>query len=381
MKRIFSVFAILFAAVTLGGCRIFTKEEMIPEHLGEPEGLWLYRGNERMRTDGSEREYLFEEIDLDGETVSDFEVDDCLYCTGEGKAFFSLARASGYCLYLFDYAEKRGEVLLETEDELRMTSSDGYVYAQSNEKGYLYRQDGVLVASELEGDFSLVDGLLCSLTDDAFFWWEDGLHSVALTPAAKAARPRHDFFVQNNRFGFAGPDAVFFIDLEREELTDVAYKGHWRAQRRVSGAEYFLTYDSYDRSPQEFRLYEVKNGELRLAYTFPWEAEVSFLEGRSGIINFYCVYTAAYTGKVTYGYCHYSIADGKLYNGEVKFPREADDALVCGKYAFWVSSHQYGPVFGGGTCYYLNRRHDGIEEIMQYSFDNDGYFFDDIRAE
>ena len=398
MKRKFSILAIAIAAcLALSGCRLLTQEDMIPEHLGEPEGLWLYKGNERMRTDGSEQASLFEDIEIDGETVADFSIDQYLYCTDAGTAFFSLEVDTKYYLYLFDYVEKSGQILWETQNRLSMSSSDECVFVSTSRNGLLYRHDGELLSADIGTGFFFQDGLLCRITDTAFCWWEeDGLHSI--TPSGLTWETRRyshsDYFVQNRIFCFVGNGTVFFIDLEQETLTDLAYEGKWSQQRQIDEAAYFLTYTSPD-SPYNYRLYEVKDGTLRLACTFPSEAKVSFGNCGDGTINFVCDYRSAaqiesvegapapvLTSSGTTAYCYYSIKDGKLRDGSIEIAKKAEDAdaFVCGEYSFWVSYRAYGGWFDGGRCYYLNRKHDGIEEIMQYSFDNDGYFFDDTRA-
>ena len=43
------------------------ESEVIPDSLGAPEGLWLYKGNLRSRTDGTEEEALLTSLSV-GET-------------------------------------------------------------------------------------------------------------------------------------------------------------------------------------------------------------------------------------------------------------------------------------------------------------------------
>ena len=391
------------ALVVLCGCKAntLTKEDMIPEKLGEPEGLWLYLSNERMRTDGSEREYLFDEIRLDGETVANFSVFQYEYCTDKGTAFFSLKLEEGYCLYLYDYIEKSGTVLWQAESRIRMESSDQYIYVQSDKDGCLYRRDGTLVSSEIGSDFTFRDGLLyCARRGTSqFIWWQNGsLHYVDLTTAAQEAfyYSYHHIGVQNNRFIFRSGTAVYLIDLASEQLMSSSFEGDWDHARWMDGTYYFLTTSLKDEDTNKrhgFRLYALRGTSLRLAFTFPREKQISFLTSGNGYINFLYEdlpkWKSSWNGKYTWleegesSKHYYSTADERMHKGSIDIAEEptTDDVFVCGEYTFSVSSRHYGAWFSSGYCYYLNRKKGDTTEIMQYSFENKGHFFDDIRTD
>ena len=391
------------ALIALCGCKAntLTKEDMIPEKLGEPEGLWLYLSNERMRTDGSEREYLFDEIRLNGETVADFSVFQYEYCTDTDKVFFSLELEEGYCLYLYDYIEKSGEVLWQAESRIRMEGSDQYMYVQSDQDGCLYQRDGTLVSSKIGSDFTFRDGLLyCARRGTSqFIWWQNGsLHYVALTPAAQEAfyYSYHHIGVQNNRFIFRSVTAVYLIDLAWERLMSSSFEGDWDRARWMDGTYYILTYslrDNDTKTSHGFRLYALQDTSLRLVYTFPSEKHISFLTSGNGYINFLYEdlpkWKTSWNGQYTWleegksSEYYYDVADGEVYKGNIDVAEEpkADDVFVCGEYTFAVSSRHYGGMFSSGYCYYLNRKKGNTTEIMQYSFENKGHFFDDIRTE
>ncbi|MCH5158445.1 MAG: hypothetical protein J1F33_04510 [Clostridiales bacterium] len=412
MKGKSVILAIFIAVISiLCGCR--PPEDMIPKEFGKPEGLWIYKSNERMRTDGSEREAMFSEIELDGETVTEFEVDAYSYCVEEDKVFFSIMYEKGYCLYLFDYIDKRGEVLWSDEYRFSFCPSDEFMYVETVDSARLYLRDGTLVSTEIENGFSACDTVLCRVDGTELIWLrKDGRHSAKLSPDALNAFNRYwwDSFVRDNKLCFIGGQIgyLFIIDLDRNVLTHIPFESERALERiRLDGADYFLTCDiarkphtaGNDGDYYNFCLYEFKNGELGLACTFPKEAEVSFADCGDGYINFLCNRAQTWgedkNGNIievtkrrynwrTYNYC---VSTGKLIRGLKSIAHDKEkNAFVCGEYSFWVTFDTRGGLMSVTYCYYLNRRYGNKVEIMQYSLQgelgyNYGRFFDDIRAQ
>lgn len=394
-------------------CGCSSIEDLIPKEFGKSEGLWLYKSNERMRTDGSEREALFDTIELDGQTVADFSVSTYCYCVDEDKIFFSLKLETGYCLYLFDYMDRSGEALWTQKYDYILCLSDDYMYVRGDDCARLYLHDGTLVSTEVGVDYVCNDGLLCAVDGNELTWLnKDGAHTVELTPEARSVYDysRWDSFIRDNKLCFIGRrgEGIFVIDLERDALTDIPYEGERSTDRiTLDGADYILTCDiarkphtaGNDGDYYNFRMYELKDGKLNLACAFPKEAVVDIADYGDGYINFRCGRAQTWgedkNGKTVeltrriynwrnYNYC---ISDGKLNSGLKKIEADKEkDSFVCGEYSFFVTHATRGDLMSVTYCYYLNRRHGDKVETMQYSLQgkdgyNRGHFFDDIRAE
>ena len=83
---------ILLIAVSCKSVEPRSVAEVIPASLGEEEGLWLYKGNTRPRTDGTEEETLLTSVTV-GETEygeEDYKIIRYKYVSGTFEIFYIL---------------------------------------------------------------------------------------------------------------------------------------------------------------------------------------------------------------------------------------------------------------------------------------------------
>ena len=392
MKGFFVYFSILLAALfALCGCR--TREDLIPKELGAPEGLWLYRGAERMRTDGSDREPLFDEIELDGEiyTAEDYTVRHYDYCTDTKTVFFVLTMESGDYLYAYNYAEKSGKQLSEATEWYSCAISDFYICFKSSDGAdivqSLYLRDGTLICEGLKG-FDLKQDILYkrerSEEGNSLVWWKDGvLHSV---PIPDWEGYSDDFYDGEFLFHFTEDGGGLAVDVDTEEVYPISYEGSYRSESSYEseahgGVFWFITREVNYVMEGSLSYSEIYSHLYRFT-TAGCERVYSFAEGIVALCSATdeAVYLCLYDAHWKTDYQYYDIASGGLKSGKlIKEPE--DNTFTCGEYTFWTGYEHYGYF---GKCTYLYRRHGDKVEIMQYAFDGEFHFdlndkfFDDI---
>ena len=243
----------------LCGCK--TYEDMIPEELGKPEGLWLYRGNERMRSDGSESERLLKEITLGGVSYSENEytIDEynIVYCTDTKTIFYGLGRTEDDGTHrnhvvMYDYSAKTAVEIGEFEERQIITASETYVFLcnvyNNSDTGTLYTHRGELVAEGLKGhllhDFVGAWKYYYNTDETTFTYWRNGeTHSVThvgwgsfdlIDGGAYDGR----YYVTRTREG----ETAYVLDLETEELREYPIEEYYAAfqkeQTENDGEEY-----------------------------------------------------------------------------------------------------------------------------------------------
>lgn len=405
MKKIFPILAILIVSLFLGGC--VSEQDLIPKKRGEPEGLWLYLGSERMRTDGSERELLLDEVELDGETYTakDYKVKNYLYCTDTKTIFFVLTVGESDYLYCYNYAEKWGKQLSGACESggrhpyaicaSGLHYSESYVCFESLQQQEtetvtrLFLRDGTPVCEDMM-NFQFSRDILYKFEKgeegNTLTWWKDGdLHTVS-TPAWEGnVKGFYDgAFIYHFEYGKS-----LAVDVDTEEVYSITYEGSyysdWSYEEEVhNGVFWFITMENKQitdgsSSHWEFccRLYRFTAAGCELVYTFEQgKIKVFFVDATDEAV-YLCFYNnyAGYDHNSRSTYKYYDIASGTLKDGEKPY-EEKDKTFTCGEYTFWVGYRHYGLM--GGRCYYLYRQHGDTVEIMQYIFDDNQKFFDDI---
>ena len=428
-KRLYKIFflllAVIFAVLPLGGCsmgkRAETAEELIPEALGDPEGLWLYYGAYRSRTDGSESQPLFGSVTI-GETeygYDTFFVRDYIYSTDSHTALYLLEiEGYGYCLYWFDYAQKAGKYICDASGErVAFTASDGYTYAQFGEAGYLLDGNGNLVCDTIDG--YIQNGILYSVAqersgDETLYcveWYYNGYHKAYFPNVERysidvdvcgdylylSANGVPKYAVEKN----TGEVTVFTaFDIIPNTNKYVEERRHVEEKFCYNGAIYVFSVvyriiDYGDETHEEkdewyWYLHKVAGNKVT--------CECEFGEVRHGVNmgvydgKFY--FEARTIGNLYQKYYSYDPATGKLkkitkssYHGgniptdTTATEKSANRRIQVNGYEFYVTSVPYG--YSGfmnapkGYCYYLNRKHGDSVEVMQYSFKS-RCFYDDI---
>ena len=417
MKKIFPVIVILSAALLLGGCARY--EDMIPETLGEPEGLWLYRGTERSRTDGSETEPLFDEIVLDGETYTaeEYTVCDYLYCTDEKTAFFVLEIRNSetydylYYSYFYNYAEKAGRQLGKgTRSSIYVEENGFYVYF--SDRGYqsskkLYTRSGEWI-EDFPSGYDIVDDVLWSYVwheeGEELVWWKAGEYHSAMLPKREGG---YSVFYDGEYLYDCSENSIYAVHSETAHMNSISYDGTIYEYTMSEGKVWFLTYTSCNLDEENHenvhsgcKLYRISGMEAELIYTFKESWSMKFRWG-GNIMEGYIelnrrrkykssmLWYEDWKPKIETYETYESIAyylnleNGKLKKGTAPRKEFLPEKLVCGEYTFWVENKHYGFVMWlGGECSYLYRSDGEKTEIMQYEFIYSGrvhfYFYDDI---
>lgn len=397
MKKIFPIIAILIMSLLLCGCR--EREDLIPEKLGEPDGLWLYRGTERMRTDGSERELLFDKVELDGivYTTDEFEVPYHLYCTDTKTIFFVLTIGENDYLYCYNYDEKWGKQLSDACESggyhpyyicCGLHCSESYVCFESlhlQEKETvtrLFLRDGTPVCEGLT-NFEFSQDILYKIEQseegNTLTWWkEGGLHTLSI-PAWEGYAD--DFYDGGLFYHFTEDGQGLAVDTDTEEVFSIPYEGSYDDSGTHNGILWFVTREK-SHNADDFvtnwdyynRLYRFTPAGCEPVYTFEHEklARIDVTDE--------AVYLGWYGEGFSTTYQKYDIAEKTLKESKQYFP-ETESTFTCGEYTFWVGYEIYG---WSGRCYYLYRQRGDTVDIMQYIFNDDPNFgkfdlyFDDI---
>lgn len=440
-KLILIMLVVAFAILPLVGCndnRAKTAEELIPsaEDMGEPEGLWLYKGSFRYRTDGTEVECLFDSIVADGATYTrdQIHVDEYIYDTDSHKAMFSVVfdyekNDSKRGLYLFDYENKTGKYLCDVPYErVTFIESNGLFLVSFYDDNsynrlvckYLFDSDGNLLCDDIIGTFR--DGILyelsCDRLDDGteclrVDWYYNGRHTLNI-PGEGRSHAEMETHGDWMYFIDQGDTPIFAInkntdeysmfadafDIHRdenkyvEEYRHVENRFYYNDSMYVFSVVYRIIYrgDENREGKDEWWWYlhridggtakeECSFGEYRSGATLGVYKDKIYFNGRkfSWIVQRKFRYDPVMrkTKKIS------AMSYHKGYIPEPSWNRSSDGNKTVGDYEFYVSSMAYG--YSGfltapmGHCYYLMRKHDGKTEVMQYTFDYiEAHFYDDI---
>lgn len=423
MKKLSTALKCIFAAAaagaafTLAGCsacgtKYPTREECIPEKLGESEGLWLYLENTRSRTDGTEEETLLTDIVIDGETYSaeSYNISSTHYAKSAHKILYELQLSTDGSrhVYSYDYKEKSGKHLYAIPYPWYYLSySENYFFVENANAEYyvdedislLYDLDGQLVCDELYSrenlkyDYSthsatqgILDGdlLYCftanQTSKNILRWFKDGqLHEVNYTDKLDSVYIRRygDYFYSWDDKGLhaLNLNTAEFSEIDLD-LSDADYC-YFDDRVYFDGTLYLtVTATYYEKGDykEKYLFYKINgtNAERICGFTNIGAGGMYVFE-RDGLIYV----TARRNGK----YFEYNPESGQI--NIVKTPKAVEkwNQTEVGGYKFYATEKWYGR-FGSDCCYYLCREKDGETEIMQYAFDNYVYrargFFDDI---
>lgn len=377
------------------GCSFPTEKDFIPEKTGvSDDGLWLYLGAERMRSDGSEREALPVQKTLGG---LDAEVAETLICAETHKLFYILEHETAQGLFCYDLVEGETEELIPYGENIRITESSNYLFAKAHlsrddvgyERQFLFDRDGELLFEGAGYAFNTRGEVMYSseLDEEATFfrWWRGTLHSVTL--------PRMSFD-SGDATRFIDGDYAYFlyengilrtVDLNTGEqkegtlpLLSNGASAQWEnySIRTVRGYPICISDDGED-----YTLYTLKGGELVKVYSvarsnssgivFHGGAEsgcLCFRVSRKGVwreYNEYVIFDRDFAFSV--------VGESKhSHSGEI-LPK-----FTCGEYAFWVEQKSWSPglMQSSRYCLYLWRQKGSkTPEIMQYAFSGSDFLF------
>ncbi|MDE6585057.1 MAG: hypothetical protein K2K80_00045 [Clostridia bacterium] len=425
MKKFLFIFISVVFAVSFSGCfrRCYPeKEELIPSSLGKAEDFWLYKGNLRSRTDGTEEELLFTEFTYEENrySVEQLYLWDYYYATPTHKIFFLYMTddRTEFFLYMYDYAEKSGQCLQSFTEWPRIFFGS-ILYIVLDETKLAYDLNGNLIGGE---EFEFGDGddpiyLLyeANYKNDFYYsiyrkarnanenayieWWYNGeIHTAAIPVyhfTNKEATEQYIYLIASQ--------IVYAVNREtgevsRHDLSVVTYSSnkYIDAYRNIEsiyfedGAAYFFScvyyYKNEDDTDWKYCLHKIKGNEFTQVAEFNSKQREAEMR-KDGDFFYFQIETGLFSG--TYTYYRYNLKSGQLKKVARKYFRgekvgdigSAIQKKKVGEYAFYITSKSYGfgemGWFEGGRCYYLNREHNEVTEVMQYRFDSK-YFFDDI---
>ena len=386
------------------------ESEVIPDSLGAPEGLWLYKGNLRSRTDGTEEEALLTSLTV-GETeygAEDFKIVSYQYISGTYEVFYIIQIESDCRLCHYNYFTKESSDLYDlpdTEDpqDYKIKVSNSLVYVVN--EGYPHF--GVIFSRTAE---LLHENFYGELDGDCVYANKNNTFEYYIKGGEKHAVPFDDLsyevYQRCGKYVYLFGSKTYAINLETEECTELSlFNAESDMEYRfedfycVDGSLFVIILFYRRNSDNDDRIYKfirVTGGSAAVAYDF---GDVP--NGVTMLINGSTIYLVkGDMGRWWTKYYAYDCKTGttkKVSQKTVKSGKSTDELkkeaaatekeLVVGEYSFYVTSIGYDRQSGfmtsyyAKTCYYLMRRYGSQEEeVMQYSLDkNNGYFFDDIR--
>lgn len=415
--------AILFALPLLlfAACKPLEPRDevdVIPDTLGASEGLWLYKGNRRTRTDGTEEEKLLTSLTVDGEEygAEDFKIVSYLYVKGTCEIFYIILIGDDCRLCHYNYLTKDSSDLYDLPDtesprDYHMNASDSIVYTTNDTVrfGVIFSCTAQFMYEDFYGTLNgdVVYRITGTGDEYVFEYIRDGeKHTVVCDEAIRYHSPAR----YGNYFYCFGTTA-HAIDLEKEEwvalytLQTPDHEYYTSADRYyLNGSLYVLTcaYSrDHDNDDSFYRFIRITGASAKVEYDFgnaPYGIYMTIngstfyfhKDAERDIQNQFFAYDAKKGSmkRITAG--TYRRGKGQtteeLQEAAAKAAAEKDKELAVGGYTFYVDSIGYDKQSGmfssyyAKTCYYLMRRNGDTEEFMQYSLNkNHGYFFDDIR--
>lgn len=416
------VTALLFALPLLlfAACKSLEPRDevdVIPDTLGEAEGLWLYKGNYRTRTDGTEEEKLLTSVTVGEEEYGeeDFKIVSYTYLRKSSEIFYIIQIGGDCRLCHYNYKTKESSDLYDLPDsesprdyDIEVSGSLVYIKNDETRYGVIFSRTAELVYEDYYGtlDGDIVYRITGSGDEYTFEYIRNGeKHTVACDESIRYSdRKRHGNYI------YYFSETTHVIDLENAEwvtlftLQTPDHKYYTRMDTYyLNGSLYVLTcaYScDHDNDDRFYRFIRITGTSAKVEYDFgnaPYGIHMTIngstfyfqKDAERNIQNQFFAYDSKKGSmkRITMG----TFARGKgkttdeLKEAAEKEAAEKDKELVVGDYAFYVDSIGYDrqpQMFGyhyAKTCYYLMRRCGKSEEIMQYSLNkNRGYFFDDI---
>lgn len=419
MKKVLALTAFVLVvafATVLTGCNYPTESDFVPQKLGiSDDGLWLYQHTTRTRSDGSGKESLPLEMQINGEEA---EITDWLQTTDAHTLFYALTNGNDKeqlsALYVYDYEEKRSEELIPaTNGGISLDHSENYVFAQtyktknhiySTDKAYLFDYEGNVIFDATGYSFDDENGILKSVKKEqdlagmknriSFRYWYEGTEGeVALMTDAYLS----------GEYTAGGWNYFIFMDgrMIAVDLTSGEQKeGKLPAKDdllhfddyvyTVDGVVFVFFYREVEREGLDgAEMYALKNGEVMFLRSF----------GETSVrCSVRCYVRGSLPDQLVLDLTERNLAKSRLYVGaSLEFfqgdpPEEEAEALqkfTCGEYTFWETRRSWTQGFMTKTnyCYYLWRQKGDEEpEIMQYAFCSgngysslfSGFFYFDI---
>lgn len=416
-KTIISIIFILSLTTFTAGltsCEPTTREDVIPETLGEREGLYLYYNNYRSFTDGTQTERLVNDITVDGVTYTadEYYVAQAKYVTNKKEIIYSIIAEKydeyKFFLWHYNYDTKESGLIRTFTNQISISISEQYIFARSRDpytdtylEGVLYDHDLNFVQDKL-GEYQLKNDMLYSY-DGLFKWYKNGKFFQVAISGAKSWPNQLTF---NGSYAYIFPEnCIYAINLDTGEYTKTNYNngesifvhsnGYGKAV--TSGENLYsisytkLTEGKWEKFPLHTGCYLWRMNKLKAEriYTFPSHLEVDFsrdFDDKHLNLKTNFAFKLVFEKNVTEqsGIAYFDVRQNRIIlNKHKEIPKEKEENFRIGEYEFYVDYDTYGALFFPDKCYYLHRVKDGKDEILQYFFEEDPYdlnplIFDDI---
>ncbi len=406
-----SALAVLVPALFCAACSVEprTEADVIPESMGKAEGLFLYRGNMRSFTDGTEEETLLRVVTVAEKECgeNEFVIHSYRYVRETYEIFFILEVGEEFIVYHYNYLSKSSGMVcaIPTPEDPRdycFSVSDMLVYLYDDRSGYgiLFSRNAQLLYEGLNR--GILDGdLLYKTEDETFRWFMNGEYREVSLLAGDYVR---ESLRLGNYMYLLGKIGVYAVSLNTGEaapLNGFDWNEQWIYSDGVyewGGKLYLLLKRIYDTANGRLyskRFYMFSESNARLIYDFGDDdhsaemrvngEKIFFRKSEQQGVKYYGYNTVTEEfRRVARGALRGSVSPDELNKEE----NDENKELKVGSYTFYVTSKGYDDepdYFMGGShytkyCYYLMRRYGGKEEVIQYNLNkNGGYFFDDIR--
>lgn len=395
MRRIWNTFIV----IVLLYCLLFstvscvkTREELTPESMGEAEGLYLYVGNYRSLTDGSQREEILKEVVVEGQTYSsdEFEINNIEYVQEKKNIFYliEIPKDDNY-IYVFlkyDYDEKESLIIDVFYYGMDLYRSNYYIYLRGERKGQkcgqLYDLDGNLIATELL-DYYLHDDILIKPFGGILYWWKDGKNFKFLKASS-------NYFYHKDYLYIFGVGVIYICNASTGETVEHAltstekylssaetYKEGWTTE---SEDFFVITYSKISelRGRKSFtgcKLYKLNGASLTFLHLFDPDYEVRFkqaaTEERASIVLEEIVPYGKDSVDFRQKYAYLNKKTGKVHSdfllsSVIETEKTIFRDLTVGEYRFYVTRVSSNHIMFAYYCYYLHREHNGKDEIINY---------------
>ena len=400
MKKLLLIFLsliFLLSGVCFSGCK--SRNDCIPDKLGETEGLYLYYDNYRSLTDGTQTERLLNDITVEDATYSieEYDIVSLAYMTNKKEIFYSLktqkeGEKSQYFLWHYNYDTKENGWMRTLENRATLYTSEEYLLVQVredygfNSKGYLYDGNLNFISDGLQ-NYKLLGEMAYRYNNNTCFWWRNGQF---FTVEVNEGKLDFDNILIHGEYIYLFMETnVHIVDINTGERQIMVFPQcekfssvHDDYGKKIvkNGKAYVLTYKTirpteYEWNPLETgcTLWALNGAELQRVYEFSNKYDVKFQRGYDDrYINLKLQYIPTWfnaEGEISKKKASYDLKNQKLLMGYEKGSSMPRTTFSVDQYEFYISSVTYGPLLSGYCCYYLHRITNGKDEIMQYHFD------------
>lgn len=408
MKKLLTLMAAALLAVGLCGC-----DYSPPAVTGTADdGLWLYAGNTRCKSDLSGKEKLVENVESDGALYRSVDVTDTVYTDDGGILMcvtYSLSDRDGSaqynaeptrserggCLIRYDLKEKRSEVLFDGETEYAVKSVTYYNensdrYLLDTEKGFVIVERGE-IAEVCEEKFYGNGGNSVpwryTFTEAGIFRYRVG-SSVLESRSWDSPAWKSLYKVPNNLFRITSSGQVLYVSTRHvvnnfEYYALYAYqteKELWKCLSDERQEEATIDSESGLYLKGSVRIFSTPNGLNLYGYDYSlWqfdcetfsERKIAALDIRDARWRIYraernFLFLQGYiTETSSYAYRLYEPETERILTGKFSdFIREVHSVLDNEEYSFYYSTKSRGMFAGDYYALHRLRKSDGKDDVM-----------------